>query len=308
MAGLAGWTAPAARPLDEGGVLPMLQALSHRHGEEETLLACTEVRRGQQVVLGATLRDPASGIAAALDGTFANAAELRATLGGKGFQFAGKSSVELLLRAYQYWDKDVVRHLRGAFAFSIWDPRKDRLMLARDRFGEKPLFVSERGGGLHFASEAKALLAAPGARAEVDLGAMRACLAHGFVPGTETLFRGIRRLPPATYAMWQFGRLQETRYWTPPDRHPWAGRPVVEKAAREAENSSPRCARPRACTPARACCSRAAWIPRRWSRSSRKAARRCRPSRSASRATRRASCRRRPGWRSTSAPRTARSW
>ncbi len=231
MSGLAGWAVAATQALEEGGVLPMLQAISHRHGAEETLLGCTEVRRGQQVVLGATLRDPASGIAAALDGTLANAAELRTTLGTKGFQFAGKSSVELLLRAYQYWDKDVVRHLRGAFAFSIWDPRKDRLMLARDRFGEKPLFVSERGGGLYFASEAKALLAAPGARAEADLASMRACLAHGFVSGTATLFRGIRRLAPATYAMWQFGRLQETRYWSPPDRLPWSGR----SSARDAE-------------------------------------------------------------------------
>jgi asparagine synthase (glutamine-hydrolysing) len=221
MAGLAGWAVAAAKALDDGGVLPMLQALAHRHGEEETLLACTDVRRTQQVVLGASLRDMATGIALALDGTLANAAALRDTLGRKGFAFAGKSSVEVLLRAYQYWDKDVVRHLRGAFAFTVWDPRKDRLMLARDRFGEKPLYVEDRDEGLFFASEAKALLAAPGARAQIDLKALRACVAAGYVPGEATLFRGIRRLAPGTYAMWQFGRLQATRYWVAPDRQPW---------------------------------------------------------------------------------------
>jgi asparagine synthase (glutamine-hydrolysing) len=220
MSGIAGWAVPARSALEEGAVLPMLQSISHRHHAAETLLGYSETRRQQQVVLGATLCDPASGIALALDGSLAGADALRAQLAKKGFAFAGKSGAEVLLRAYQYWDKDVVRHLRGAFAFALWDPRKDRLMLARDRFGEKPLYVQERGTSLVFGSEAKALLAAPQARAELDRDALRECLARGYVPGGATLFRGVRKLPPASYAMWQFGRLQETRYWIPPDRDP----------------------------------------------------------------------------------------
>lgn len=224
MAGIAGWAVPARGALDEGALVPMLDTLAHRHGGGETLLGYSDRPRERQVAFGATLCDPASGIALVLDGAIANAAELRAQLGKKGFALL-RDAPEVLLRAYQYWDKDLVKHLRGAFAFALWDPRKDRLMLARDRFGEKPLYLAERAGGVLFASEAKALLAAPGLRAEVDMPALRACLARRYVPGTGTLFRGIRRLPPASYALWQFGRLQETRYWIAPDRQRLAARP-----------------------------------------------------------------------------------
>ena len=229
MAGIAGWAVPARGAPEEGGLLPMVQALAHRHAEAETLLGYAACRRDQLVVLGATLCDAATGIAAVVDGGFANAADLCAQLARKGFALKEKTPAEILLRAYQYWDKDVVRHLDGAFEFALWYPLKNRLMLARDRFGEKPLHVQERGGGLYFASEPKALLAAPGARALLDMAALRACLAHRYVPGGATLFRGIGRLAPATFAMWQFGRLQETRYWIAPDRHPWSRRPGADE-------------------------------------------------------------------------------
>ncbi|HSJ95938.1 MAG TPA: asparagine synthase-related protein, partial [Myxococcota bacterium] len=224
MAAIAGWAVPtdiAGRlGRDERGLLPMAEALAHRVADAEPLLACLDARRHQQLVMGASLWDTRAGIAVALDGTLANAAELRELLRRRSFRIEEGTGAELLMRAYQYWDKDVVRHLRGPFAFALWDSRKDRLMLARDRFGERPLYVQERDGGLYFASEAKALLKAPGARFEPDLDAMRECLAFRYVPGPRTLFRGIRKLAPGTYAMWQFGRLQATRYWTPPDRQP----------------------------------------------------------------------------------------
>ena len=82
----------------------------------------------------------------------------------RGYGFAGESDAELLLRAYQHWDKEVVKHLRGAFAFALWDARKERLLLARDRFGQKPLYLAESGGTLYFASEMKALVRAPGVK------------------------------------------------------------------------------------------------------------------------------------------------
>jgi asparagine synthase (glutamine-hydrolysing) len=236
VSGIAGWAVPVRGALEEGALLPMLQALSSRHGAE-TLLGCIDRRRHQQVALGATLCDAVSGIAVALDGALANAAELRGQLARRGFAFPQGTGAEVLLRAYQYWDKDVVKQLAGAFAFALWDPRKDRLMLARDRFGEKPLFVQERAEGLFFASEAKALLAAPGARAQLDLAALRACIALRYVPGQATLFRGIRRLGPAVYAMWQFGRLQETRYWIPPDRNPWSRKGEAEAFGRRLEDA-----------------------------------------------------------------------
>lgn len=175
-------------------------------------------------VPGAAFEDPAAHLSVALDGEIANRAELRALLEPRGYRFAGGGSAEALARAYQYWDKDVVRHLRGAFAFALWDAEKERLLLARDRFGERPLFVREAGGALAFASEPSALLADPRATRRVDAQAVRECLSYGYVPGTRTLYEGIRRIAPGAYLLWQFGRSRESRYWTPPDREPRASR------------------------------------------------------------------------------------
>src|SRR6185437_8913348 len=115
------------------------------NGAADSLSALLDRSARRTVVLGASLVDRPSGVALALDGTILNAAELRAQLGQRGYAFstegeADESQAEVLLRAYQYWDKEVVKQLRGAFAFALWDARKDRLMLARDRFGQKPLY------------------------------------------------------------------------------------------------------------------------------------------------------------------------
>jgi len=124
----------------------------------------------------------------------------------------------VLLRAYQHWQCDVVDHLRGMFAFAIWDAGKERLLLARDRFGEKPLFLHENANGVYFASEIKALLRVPGVQCAVDPAAVWDYLAYRYVPGPQTLFSGIRKLQPGTTAVWQRGKLTESRYWSPPDR------------------------------------------------------------------------------------------
>ena len=225
MCGIADWveSASARKPLaEESALVAMLDALAPRNspGGGDELVALVERRAGRRTVMGAMLCDRASGISVALDGSIANAAELRADLLRRGYAFPAGSTAELLLRAYQRWDRDVARQLRGPIAMAIWDSRRDRLLLARDRFGEKPLYLRETPGALYFASEAKALLAVPGARAEVDPQAMREYLEHRMVSGGRTLFAGIRKLAPATTALWEFGRLRETRYWTPPDHEP----------------------------------------------------------------------------------------
>ncbi len=104
------------------------------------------------------------------------------------------------------------------FAFAIWDAGKERLLLARDRFGEKPLFLHESAHGLCFASEIKALLRVPGVKRAVDPAAVWDYLAYRYVPGPQTLFSGIRKLQPGTTAVWERGKLTESRYWSPPDR------------------------------------------------------------------------------------------
>ncbi|TMG78330.1 MAG: asparagine synthase (glutamine-hydrolyzing), partial [Betaproteobacteria bacterium] len=169
------------------------------------------------LVMAAAISEAELGISAALDGPIVNAAELRAELAKRGYIFKHKTDVELLVRAYQYWDKELVRHLRGAFAFALWDSRKERLMLARDRFGQKPLHLYQAGGVFYFASEVKALVRAPGVKAEVDMAAVGDYLRQRYVSGPRTLITGVRKLAPGTYALWQFGNLRETRYWSPPD-------------------------------------------------------------------------------------------
>lgn len=216
MCGLAGWAASRGGP-DVGLLASMMEALAHRNGATDSLSALLDRNARRTMVLGASLVDRASGVALALDGTILNAAELRAQLGRHGYRFAGESDAELLLRAYQYWDKEVVKQLRGAFALALWDARKDRLMLARDRFGQKPLYVAEARGTLYFGSESKALARVPGAGGEVDVGGIADYLALGYVRGPRTLLAGVRKLSPGTYALWQLGSLREARYWTPPD-------------------------------------------------------------------------------------------
>jgi len=215
MCGLAGWVT-TRHSADPGALAPMVDALAHRNAEEP-LCALVDREPRRSLVMAASLCDAELGISLALDGALVNAAQLRAELGRHGYALRDKSDAETLLRAYQRWDKDVVKHLRGAFAFAIWDAGKHRLMLARDRYGQKPLHIAQAGGALCFASEVKALVRAPGVQRDVDAAAVRDYLELRYVRGPRTLIAGVRKLAPGTYALWQFGNLRETRYWSPPD-------------------------------------------------------------------------------------------
>ncbi|HUQ74965.1 MAG TPA: asparagine synthase (glutamine-hydrolyzing) [Burkholderiales bacterium] len=216
MCGLAGWTSTGAGA-EPGALAPMVEALSHRNGADESLSAVIDRQARRAVVLAASLCDESSGISIALDGPLVNAAELRADLVKRGYAFAGESDAEVVLRAYQHWDKDVVKHMRGGFALALWDAAKERLMLARDRFGQKPLYLCAAGSTLYFASEMKALVRAPGVTVKVDVDAVGEYLAQRYVRGPRTLLQGVRKLVPGTYALWQFGNLRETKYWSAPD-------------------------------------------------------------------------------------------
>ncbi len=231
MCGLAGWitrpeTAPGVATLRE-----MLRAIAHRGPDDEGVARFRCAGTGHEVALGhrrlaiidpegarQPMCDDGAGLALIFNGEIYNFRELRQQLSGLGYRFARDSDTEVLLRAYQHWQCEVVDHLRGMFAFAIWDAPRERLLLARDRFGEKPLYLCENAQGLYFASEIKALLRVPGIRAVVDLDAVGEYLAYRYVPGPGTLFRGIRKLQPGTTAVWERGALVESRYWSPPDR------------------------------------------------------------------------------------------
>ena len=218
MGAIAGWIALAGAPGEAEALVAPLEALAHR-GADDPGIATFRSGTGHRVALGHAYYDEQAGVALALDGPIANRAALEAALAPRGHRFGSGSAAETLVRAYEQWDKDVLHHLCGAFAFALWDARKERLMLARDRFGEKPLYLCERAGALYFASQVSALLRMPGIPGEPDMSAVQDYLAYRYVPGPGTLVKGVRKLAPGTHALWQFGRLREARYWIPPDRH-----------------------------------------------------------------------------------------
>jgi asparagine synthase (glutamine-hydrolysing) len=230
MCGIAGWSVPQEHAPQEGAMGAMLASLAHRGPDGEGVFATT-TQEGRHVCLGhrrlaiidpngaaQPMRDEATGTVLVFNGEIYNFRELRDHLAAVGYRFHLDSDTEVLLRAWQHWGERLVHRLRGMFAFAVWDAARERLFLARDRYGEKPLFLCQRGNALYFASEIKALLRLPACRSEVDLGAVWDYLSWRYVPGPRTLLKGIRKLMPGTAAIWENGDLHEWRYWTPPDR------------------------------------------------------------------------------------------
>lgn len=153
------------------------------------------------------------------NGEIYNFVELRAELEAAGRSFRTRSDTEVLLQAYEHWGEAVVERLNGMFAFVIWDEARGQIFVARDRFGEKPLFVCRLPGGrLALASEIKALLAHPEADPSYDLGMFGSVLGGHLLFGTdETLFRNVRQFRAGhcmTLAL-NGEVLRERRYWTP---------------------------------------------------------------------------------------------
>jgi asparagine synthase (glutamine-hydrolysing) len=155
------------------------------------------------------------------NGEIYNFQTLRDELITFGYHFSTASDTEVIVHAYEQWGVHCVDHLRGMFAFAIWDARTDCLFLARDRFGKKPLYICEHEGTLVFASEIKSILKFPKIPVEVDLEAMSEYYTYRYVPAPRTLFNKIRKLMPGCYATWIKGQLIETRYYQPPDSKPW---------------------------------------------------------------------------------------
>jgi asparagine synthase (glutamine-hydrolysing) len=139
------------------------------------------------------------------NGEIYNYRELRAELAGRGHTFRTQGDTEVLVHLYEEHGPAFAERLRGMFAIAVWDRKARRLVLARDRYGIKPLFYTLRGGALCFASELKAILAAPWIEREIDLDALDAYLAFGFVPAPLTIYRGIRKLPPGRVLVLEHG-------------------------------------------------------------------------------------------------------
>lgn len=162
---------------------------------------------------------PEHGLSIVFNGEIYNFAELRRELEQLGHGFRSHSDTEVLLVAYAQWGTDCLARLNGMFAFAILDAPRQRLFLARDRAGEKPLFYRLDSGTFHFASELKALLANPVLPRRIDAEALDCYLAMGFVPGDRCILQGYRKLPPAHAMTFDLrtGTTQVWRYWQLPE-------------------------------------------------------------------------------------------
>jgi asparagine synthase (glutamine-hydrolysing) len=149
-----------------------------------------------------------------LNGEIYNYRELRPLLEARGHRFATRSDTEVIVHLYEDQGDECVHHLRGMFAFALWDAKRGRLLVARDRVGKKPLFYAYAGGCFWFASEAKAILEDPVVRRDPDYAALDAFLQWGYVPHPQSAFAALRKLPPAHTLVLEEGRApQLRRYW-----------------------------------------------------------------------------------------------
>ncbi len=150
------------------------------------------------------------------NGEIYNYRELRDELRALGHAFKTGSDSEVLLHGYAAWGDDVVLRLNGMFDFALWDARRRRLLIGRDRLGVKPLYVLHDATRLAFATEAKALLALPGVKPELNHDVLTGYLQLGYVAAPGCIFKGIRKLPPATLLAVEGGQVREWRYWRLP--------------------------------------------------------------------------------------------
>lgn len=233
MCGIAGFV--TASLISEPGSLlrSMTDAIAHRGPDDEGMLIAQWADRNGIVGLGhrrLSIIDLSTGhqplgnedgsVQIVFNGEIYNFQELRTELIARGHRFQTASDTETIVHAYEEYGDACVTRFRGMFAFALWDANRQRLLLARDPFGKKPLFLWESSGGIAFASEIKSLLAFPGCKPGVNEDAVWHYLSYRYVPGPQTLFNGIRKLNPGSYAVWDRDGLKETRYFIAPDRDP----------------------------------------------------------------------------------------
>jgi asparagine synthase (glutamine-hydrolysing) len=150
------------------------------------------------------------------NGEIYNYVELRDLLQQRGHTFTTHSDTEVLLRAYLEFGTACVDHLRGMFAFAIWDRPRERLFIARDRLGKKPLYYGLVGGRFAFSSELKAFTCLTGFARELDSIAVAQYFTYQYVPAPRTIFSGVSKLLPGHALTWTRDHLQTWRYWEPP--------------------------------------------------------------------------------------------
>ncbi len=152
----------------------------------------------------------------AFNGEIYNHRELRLELEQLGHAFRSQSDTETVLEAFVEWDTDCFSRMRGMFAVALWTESERRLVLARDRMGIKPLYLSRRGADLYFGSELKALFVHPEIDRNLSLEGLDSYLALNYVAGISTLVEGIEKLPQGNWLEWHDGRVRTECYWSLP--------------------------------------------------------------------------------------------
>lgn len=159
------------------------------------------------------MSDPATRNFIVYNGEVFNFREVRRQLQGSGVQFSSQTDTEVVLKAYAELGERCLDHFRGMFAFAIWDDAAQRLFIARDRLGKKPLYYYEGDGFLLFASEVRALLATGLVPRRISPDTVAQFLTFGSVCDPQTLVEGVKALPPGSYLTWQSGKVGIHRYW-----------------------------------------------------------------------------------------------
>ena len=220
MCGICGFTGEA----DAGVLRRMTEVLAHRGPDDSGLYSDTNINLGHRrlsiIDLTTAGHQPMpnedESIWITFNGEIYNYQELKTELEKKGHKFKSNTDTEAIIHLYEEEKENCVKKLRGMFAFAIWDAKGKTLFLARDRMGKKPLYYTTTPNKkIIFASEIKSILQHPNVKREVNENALHNFLSLRFVPGPETMFKGIYRLQPGHTLAYSKGEIRMDRYWNP---------------------------------------------------------------------------------------------
>ena len=206
MCGLVGvFDSRGHAPVERDLIVRMADRLRHRGPDGEGYLLAPGIALGHRRL---AIIDPTGGnqpmynedgsVAVIFNGCIYNFRELRTALQENGHSFKTNCDTEVIVHGWEQWGVECVNRFRGMFAFAVWDARSESLFLARDRLGKKPLYYAELPDGrIVFGSELKALLVDPALSREIDPYAVDEFFAYGYIPDPRTIYRSVKKLPPA---------------------------------------------------------------------------------------------------------------
>lgn len=220
MCGIAGQLTFKNSP-DRGLVEKMTRSLTHRGPDGEGFYFSKKIGLGMRrlrvidLLTGdQPIHNSSRDVWVILNGEIYNYQELRSSLRDKGYQFYTESDTEVIVHLYDEYGDKFVEHLEGMFAFALWDEKKEKLIVARDRVGEKPLYYYFDGEQFLFASELKGLLECRDIKKEIDFEALHYYFVYGRVPSPISIIKGVRKLEPASMLIVKSGKLNVEKYWS----------------------------------------------------------------------------------------------